>query len=836
MNAQDSPSRKSYLSSPQSSIASPPRGIPDYTSLFSNIVDNLNRDSDNYDLSSPSKSALASSNWSPVPHDQPLPTSPKSIGYGSYRSVFSNRNIPSIAELMTPSVEPETPLQSVVVSAPPPAYQSLFSPINSDSLHDYNETISISGRSDLSSASYATFSTIPGANTVNRLELPFPTVDEEASEQGSNSESQSEYSATQSRAQAETELAVTTSSPDEPTPVQETREHALRKLVSNLKVGPSTVPYGETIEEDFNRLDSLFETKLVKAEGDAVVIGKTNEDTVKEALIAVFDDTALQQPIGPPETMSDQPGPVQPTEKAISARTIPESVPSNKLTETSDLVAAMQDYENDDVSALHRDHETTHEAKLVTEDEPTATQNGNESVLGASQETDGADTVIRNATNNQDSTITSGIPETLVEDRQATAEILRTDDDIRVQVAEEKITPAEDAAKPEHVGEGMKVDELETVDDNVTAHQTIYADGRQQVSQVAVIVVETQTPDITGSALIHEHTEVLLKEPHRGDGEKLVQVELPDILNEVPSETIPRAVLNDENILTHEAPVEADAAIVSPSPAFVDEFVEPQLEQPTMIEEMRSSVIDTTMVLVSPRNAEERSPLISPASPPAENMSCASEDENEASEHVALTPTASFLPPSYLAPPRELSVSGVEEGSGTDGRSEWDDMISESGEDGDDEGPDYHQPPLTAGAATTSTWPTTTYQGPSSSTQGAGANPNYPMAVDAERIEAILQPTMSQITRLTQRIDGIEDRLTKVEALLSTKDEPREKVRYSSTAGSVQGSSIPMMEQLNHQVYGDTLERFYLRVGALVVGLSVMMGATSLARRGLIGS
>jgi hypothetical protein len=117
----------------------------------------------------------------------------------------------------------------------------------------------------------------------------------------------------------------------------------------------------------------------------------------------------------------------------------------------------------------------------------------------------------------------------------------------------------------------------------------------------------------------------------------------------------------------------------------------------------------------------------------------------------------------------------------------------------------------------TSTWPSTTEA-------AARAEHPFAMRVDTERIEAILQTSLQQISRLTERIEGLEDRVVEME--LTVNDIPNlggktDQIVLNTYTGQVERSPVQRPPM-------------YLRAGAILVGMGIVMGASHLARRGAI--
>jgi len=215
-------------------------------------------------------------------------------------------------------------------------------------------------------------------------------------------------------------------------------------------------------------------------------------------------------------------------------------------------------------------------------------------------------------------------------------------------------------------------------------------------------------------------------------------------------------------------------------------------------------------------------------SPPTEQVSIVSRHglRDQEGHRPQSTPVDSNFP-SYLGNVEVYSTSqpSIQVLSASDdGQTQkWEDMISDS----DDE----DVPPVARPIPTlTSTWPTTTEASARrtnarrSRRSRHSRHSSYPVGVDAERIEAILQASMQQITRLTTRIEGIEGRLEDLERILQAGEVVTE-FQVPSFMATVES------RDLSTDYYREPM---YLRAGAILVGMGMLMGASHLARRGLI--
>jgi len=237
-------------------------------------------------------------------------------------------------------------------------------------------------------------------------------------------------------------------------------------------------------------------------------------------------------------------------------------------------------------------------------------------------------------------------------------------------------------------------------------------------------------------------------------------------------------------------------------------------------------------------------------SPPPENISLTSRRQSALIDAGRLPhDRADSNIPSYFVNAEVYSTSqaSIQEEGISDGQTaDWEEMISSDDEIRTTRPTQTARPPQppqpTQFARTvrpthrrvptvTSIWPTTT-EAPTTTRRirrttrskysKHSRRSSYPIDVDAERIEAILQASMQTITSLTHRIDGIEGRLSSLERTLKTEEDPPE-FHVPSYVSSDESRDLSRDR-----------EPVYLRAGAILVGMSMLMGASHLARRGLI--
>jgi hypothetical protein len=730
---------------------------------------------------SPPRARSLSLPWSPLQTaDRSLPLSPIS----SYSDPRSGRStLPSIGA-HSPSIVPDTPLRSVIISAPPPPYQTL-SPMSAMTPDGFSDIKSDSGRSERSYASMNTTS------TTRRERFILSRVEEENVGQfpGGNATTRETTRSFTGGVDANDQEALTSLGTS--TPRSAYSDEDIRNVISSLADliadrtldGPATTvedsgppPPSETPAQPSNEAGEhapAYPSNLGTADppirGQIVVSVDAREDShevTKESLsekeIISFEPLKNESGIDPPSTseLPHQTSDVEHTSRPPPALLDPHGTHPPSHEQVSQEVAAI-------VEALSGENE-------ITSFEPSKNEIG-------------------------------------IEPPSTSEHPSQTNDVVHVEPTPLALLDLHATHPPSH----------------------------EQVSQGVAAIVEVplhettaipNAPHSTPSGGIPEVNVYVGEEgPVLGaDNLPAVNAATPVGINELLNEAAPSSVHQTQE------------AIDSPRPTLPDELeqtaaIQSTIENgaaPQQASQSEDSFHSVPAPDLEPDVAQPGTPLPSPVlqpSPPPEYVSEASRPRRDSRVHGSDTPQATPMEsgfPSYLANAEVYSTSvSINVEGASDGQSEcWEDMISDN--EGNLRTPLATRHPRSARTAT-STWPTTTEaSGRRTRRSRHSRHPSYPLGVDVERIETILQASMQRIARLTQRIEGIEGRLEDLERMLHNEEEV--------SVPRVPSITPNFEDYYSREITKDYRESAYLRAGAVLVGMSMLMGASHLARRGLI--